>query len=421
MNRQNSRKLRSQKGMSTLVVVLLLLFVATMVTLYTANTSIREQQVSANQYRADQALSAANLGLDYAQAYYTKFSGPDADGDYDTDDLTVPLLARSGEGQALTVSVSFTDGDPTVDRPHPVTGIADGDPTNDALDFPHTVTSVGYSDDLSATRTIQIMLNFSGVIPGGGHPGFPLIAKGVAASGGNFTIINRFSHATIWTGADSTALGSAETYVNDPLDPATTRAQLIDITGAPDPAQVLHASYSKAGLNSDVIESDDNLANMTGDQFFESFINESKPTTRAFADAIGQRWDDADITWNELEVSDGVRGMVWIDCPADGEWKISGLMNQLGSEQFPISLFINCDFVTTGSGTPGIDVIGLIYVIGDWDSGGNFEVQGGIIVEGDVDNSGTPTIVFDDNLYDGSLGTPPGGVGTTLSGTWKDW
>ena len=96
-------------------------------------------------------------------------------------------------------------------------------------------------------------------------------------------------------------------------------------------------------------------------------------------------------------------------------------MNPIGSEQFPVSLFVNGDFTTTGSGAPGIDVVGLIYVIGDWDSGGNFEVQGGVIVEGEVDNSGTPTIVFDDSLYDGSLGTPPGAFSSLQSGTWKDW
>lgn len=408
-------KLRTQKGMSTLVIVLLLLFVATMVTLYTASTSIREQQVSANQYRADQALSAANLGLDYAQAYYTKFAGPDADGDGAVDVLTVPSGILTGAGQTVSASVTFTDGDAAVDRN------ADGNFTNDALDAPHTLTAVGYSDDGSATRTIQIRVDAAGLIPAGGHPGFPLIAKGIAASGGNFTLINRFSHATIWTGADSTALGSAETYVNDPLDPAVTYAEKVDITGAPDPTQVLHASYSKAGLNSDVIESDDNLINFTGDQFFESFINENKPTVRAFAESIGQRFDDGSVNWNDLEVSDGVRGIVWIDCPADGEWRVSGTMNPLGSVQYPISLFINCDFTTTGTGTPGIEVIGLIYVIGDWDSGGNFEVQGGVIVEGDVDNKGTPTIVFDENMYDGSLGTPPGGYGSVISGTWKDW
>jgi hypothetical protein len=78
MNKQRSRKLHQEKGLVTLAIILLLLFVATLVTLYTANTTVREQQVSANQYRADQALSAANAGLDYALAYYSKYAGPDA-------------------------------------------------------------------------------------------------------------------------------------------------------------------------------------------------------------------------------------------------------------------------------------------------------------------------------------------------------
>jgi hypothetical protein len=415
MNRQNYRKLRFQKGMSTLVVVLLLLFVATMVTLYAANTSIREQQVSANQYRADQALSAANLALDYGQAYYTKYVGADGDdppdGAVNILDLGADGLLLTGVNQTVRATVTFTDSDAAVDRN------GDGDFTNDALDFPHTLTAVGYSDDDSARRTLEIRIDSGGVIPPGGHPGFPLVAKGISGSGGNFTVINRFSHATIWTGAGSTALGSAETYVSDPLDPPSTHAEYVDISGAPDPLQVLHASYSKAGLNSDVIEGDDNLTNMTGDQFFESFIQENKITTRSFADAKSQRWDAADIAWDELEVSDGVRGVVWID----GDWSASGSTNALGSELFPISLFINGDFTTAGSGAPGIDVFGLIYVIGDWDSGGNFEVQGGVIVEGDVDNTGNPTIVFDNNLYDGSLGVPPGAFGTVLHGTWKDW
>jgi hypothetical protein len=62
-----------------------------------------------------------------------------------------------------------------------------------------------------------------------------------------------------------------------------------------------------------------------------------------------------------------------------------------------------------------------MYIIGDWSGSGNFAVQGGAIVEGDVNNTGTPTIVYDENLYDGSLGNPPGSVAAILAGTWKDW
>lgn len=404
------KKMQHEKGMSTLVVVLLLLFVATLVTLYTANSMVREQQVSANQYRSDQALSAANLGLDYAVAYFTKFTGPDANLDGVVDVLTVPSSLLTGLGQTVSARVTFTDGDPLVDRNE------DSIFDNDALDFPHTLTATGYSDDTSATRTMELQIGTAGATSGGGFPGFPLIAKGIAGSGGNFSIINRFSNATIWTGSDASTLGSAETYVLDPTNPATTRAELIDITGSPDPNLVLHASYSKAGLNSDVLEGDDNLWNMSDDQFFESFIRENKTTMRGLADSIGQRFDAADITWDQLATA-GMSGVVWID----GDWSVSGSLNQLGTEQLPISLFINGDFTSTGSGTPGIDIIGLLYVIEDWDSGGNFEIQGGAIIEGNVDNKGTPTIVYDEDLYNGSLGVPPGGFAVVMTGTWKDW
>lgn len=414
MNRQYPRKLHLEKGMATLVIILLLLFVATLVTLYTASSTIREQQVSANQYRADQALSAANAGLDYGLAYYTENAGPDANNDGAVDILAIPapLLTDPDSGKIVTSTVTFTDSDSAVDRN------GDLDFNNDAADRPHTLTSTGWSDDESATRIISIEVDIFGLSPGGGLPGFPLVAKGIAGSGGNFAIINRFSHATIWTGADASALGSAETYVLNPLDPPLTRAEYIDFTGSPDPTKVLHASYSKAGLNSDVIENDDNLKNMTNDEFFASFMIENKPTIRSFADGIGQRFDADSISWSDLEVvDDGIKGLVWID----GDWSESGSMNTIGSEQYPISLIINGDFTTTGTGTPGLDAIGLIYVIGDWDSGGNFEVQGGVIVEGNVDNKGTPTIVYDNNLYDGSLGNPPGSIAALMSGTWKDW
>jgi len=406
MNKQHFKKLHGEKGMVTMVIILLLLFVATMVTLYTANSTVREQQVSANQYRSDQALSAANAGLDYALAYYAKYSGPDGrdlanndlTGDGIMDDLNLNLPALGG---GVTVQITIVDAS------------GGSDPCNG----PHTITATGFSDDLSATRTISIEVDSFGLIPGGGLPGFPLIAKGIAASGGNFSIINRFSHATIWTGADTTALGSAETYVRDPLNPPSSRAELIDITGSPDPNLVLHASYSQGGLNSDVVENDDNLTNISDDEFFQNFMIETKTTVRQFAIGKSQRFDEDEISWNDLEVSDGIRGLVWID----GNFRESGSLSTIGSEEFPITLIINGDFTTTGAGAPGITLIGMLYIIGDWDSGGNFNVQGSVIVEGDVDNSGNPTIVYDENLYDGALGNPPGGIAAVLGGTWKDW
>jgi hypothetical protein len=412
MNKQNFRKLHHEKGMSTLVIVLLLLFVATMVTLYTASSAMREQQISANQFRADQALSNANAGLDYAQAFYAKYSGPDADRDGVIDTavgqpgigLDANIVDFGGLGQTMPVPVvEFFDVDG-------VTDAVDG-----AFNGPHTIVSKGFSDDRTATRTVTIEVNVLGLTPSGGLPGFPLIAKGLAGSLGNFSIINRYTHATIWTGADATAFGSAETYVADPNDPPSSREDYISIAGSPDPDSVLHASYSAAGLNSDVIEGDDNLTNMTDDEFFLSFINETKDTVKAFAEGNGQRFDARNGLWDELVAKD-ISGLVWVD----GDMSETGDLAQLGTEKYPVTLIVNGALETGGAGNPSITLVGLLYVIGDWTSRGNFNIQGGAVVEGDVNNSGNPTIVFDDELYRGGLGSP-GSLGAINAGTWKDW
>ena len=407
MNKQRFRKLHHEKGMSTLVIVMILLFVATLVTLYTANSMVREQQVSANQYRADKALSTANAGLDYAIAYYAVNSGPDADGD----DIVDNNILKDTRFKDL-VNVTYTDGDDTVDQD------GDGDPTNDAFDRPHTITAIGTTEDSSATRTITVEVDLFGLLPSGSLPGFPMVTKGVAGNFGNFTIINRYSNATIWSGAGTSVIGSANTYVADPNDLPANHAEFVSFAGSPDPDQVLNASYSKAGLNSDVIEGDVNLANMTGDEFFRNFMLEDKQTVKAFAAGIGQLFDGDAITWNELEVADGIKGLVWID----GDFSTSGNLETIGSENYPLLLIIDGNFSTGGSGkNDEVTLIGMIYVIGDWTSRGNFIVQGGAIVGGDVDTSGTPVIIYDEALYDGSLGNPLGSIAAIKAGTWKDW
>jgi Tfp pilus assembly protein PilX len=55
-----------QRGMATLVVVMVLFFIVAMVAAYTSRNMIFEQRASANQYRATQALEAAEAGAQWA-------------------------------------------------------------------------------------------------------------------------------------------------------------------------------------------------------------------------------------------------------------------------------------------------------------------------------------------------------------------
>lgn len=59
---------RRQRGVATLVVVLVLFFVVSMVAAYTNRNLIFEQRTSSNQYRSTQALEAAEAGLEWITA-----------------------------------------------------------------------------------------------------------------------------------------------------------------------------------------------------------------------------------------------------------------------------------------------------------------------------------------------------------------
>lgn len=84
-----------QSGVATLVVVLVLLFSISGLTLYAANTGILEQKISGNDYRARQLSDAAEAGIEFTVAWLagntpTWVTDPD-DADYEVagDDLTV--------------------------------------------------------------------------------------------------------------------------------------------------------------------------------------------------------------------------------------------------------------------------------------------------------------------------------------------
>lgn len=62
------RSSRRQRGVGTLIVVMVLFFVVSLVAAYTSRNLIFEQRTSANQYRSTQALEAAEAGLEWAIA-----------------------------------------------------------------------------------------------------------------------------------------------------------------------------------------------------------------------------------------------------------------------------------------------------------------------------------------------------------------
>lgn len=58
-----------QRGVSTLVVAIVLLIAATFLTFFAAKVGIQEQRMSANDYRHKEAFATAEAGLDRAKAF----------------------------------------------------------------------------------------------------------------------------------------------------------------------------------------------------------------------------------------------------------------------------------------------------------------------------------------------------------------
>ena len=69
LNRSDfGRAAQAQRGVATLVVVMVLFFIVSLVAAYTSRNMIFEQRTSANQYRSTQAIEAAEAGVEWALA-----------------------------------------------------------------------------------------------------------------------------------------------------------------------------------------------------------------------------------------------------------------------------------------------------------------------------------------------------------------
>ena len=257
--------------------------------------------------------------------------------------------------------------------------------------------------------------------PGLGGPAFPLITKRMNNPNGNMTIINRFANRTVWSGSQQNLTGSVATYILD----AGLTWNCNDIANHDNcvlndnqMSYTQKASDGQDNVNADIIDADPNLGNLTSDQFFENFFGRSKTEMKKIADELGHVFPST-VEWASLKDK---MPLVWIDA-AGGEYNVNGGVVQLGTELDPMVLIVDGDLEIGGVGSDILQLVGLLYVTGTWDASAGMTVQGQVIVETSVYGvgSGNPTLIYDADLFGGKLGPPPGTLGATVPGTWKDW
>jgi len=427
-----------QSGAVVLVTAVVLVIAGTVLAFMTAKVVLNETKISANDYRTNQAVQAAQAAVDRGMAAFTANKGIDATLTAPTPDQIVDYI------EACRI--------PPSDFPSDLTSAAELSDTSDKLESSSgfyyysndastgdrcsargatdrgTLFGVGWSDDCTATRTISVCLGFPPLFAGDNGPEQPFIAKGSVNLGGNATIINRYTNISVWSGENASVQDSAfETYLR-PEGTSITDFSSAALISTDETANTQEVSNADSGLGLDIVVNDKTLSNATKEQFWYTYFADSKSNVRdnaAFVDiSTGETSEGvqlADIDTSEQDI-------IWIgdktldpdtDPPSSDKFNLG---DDIGTLANPVTLFVNGDLDIAANKT----IYGLVYVTGKLKLAGGVTIIGTIINEStdtDANKSvGTNNIVFRPfGPETGGATTPKYGPGIVIPGSWKDW
>src|SRR5574338_556199 len=373
-----------QHGAATLLVSMVLLVAATLIILYTSQTTITEQHMSANEMRQKQALAAAQAGIDAAIA------GANASGGNLAQIPNTTGLGASPKGSYRSVFCKGTLGNAGLPAcaatPRDLVCISPA-----ADEAQSWLVSCGWSDDNTSVQRIVTYVGKLAPLPN--SPTNPLISKGAVNVGGNATVVNYFNNLTTWTGSTLTSSSATgKTMVANPAMPYQT-------SYTTDPASLASAVKGNSGCGTgnylictttsglagpDVVASDTTLSNLNDAQFFANFFGTSPAEYRnLMADKI--------LTNSEASVNGAFSTpqIYWIDVPAGQTFNLNQNIGTLSD---------SVTGIVTGGGSPNI--------------------FGSMVVEGSVNTNGAPNIIY----YPSALGnTNKLSKFASMPGTWRDF
>jgi len=396
--------LNHQRGFATLLTSLIILIGITLITLFTARTTLMEQRISANHYRSSQAYAAAYAAYSYGFGYFNQ-------GGFDQNNDGVIDYT-----QAAPYSLNLTSANSTQTS---ATLYFDNNVSNCSASPPNfsqgKLVGEGLSDDGKGRHTINQCVTTLDILRGGG-PEQPLISRSSVSLTGNASVINRYGNTTIWSG-DPVILGnsnSIKTYIRDAGTPLSAATTVLESTDSTEATQII--SSSNLGIGLDIIESDPALSGLTADDFFDNTFVLSRDQIKTLAQNAGQLFTDDDIA-----DTDGLTGLIWIE----GDSSLSG--GDIGTRAQPAIVIFNGNAQITGNPT----IHGLVYVCGQLKVSGTVSVVGAAVIEGDpslvpagqnpVIGNGTLNQVFAPSLLQNDDKPPLVGLTVAESGTWKDW
>ncbi len=418
---------RRQRGVGTLVVVLVLFFVISLVAAYSSRNMIFEQKTSANQYRSTQAFETADAGAEWALAMVNAGR---------IDSLCAPTpnaaatsfrdryLAIDPATGAVTAKTSPGGGTLTPECVRTAAGWSCSCPDNG---LPVLVAPVGSAP----APAFRLTVNPSGT---GGRPGvFYLRSQactrlsdnclGTLGVGAQGDAVARVTVQVALKGAIATPpsaaltaggaidLGGAAARVTntEPLVNGTT----IDARGAVAPAGLTLVSTPGTPGGSSVVDIDTGLP-AAPDLMFASVFGMNRDTYKQQPATIVLSCPaQCGAAALSAMAAKNPGRILWLE----GDASLDAAVD-IGSASSPVVLVSHGNLVATAPAR----IFGLVYAYNDagpWVTGGSPTVQGAVVAEGDVGGNGAPIIVYDLGILNtlrlasGSFVRVPGG--------WKDF
>jgi hypothetical protein len=422
---------RAQRGIASLIIVMVLFFIASMVAAYTSRNLIFEQRTSANQYVSTQAMETAEAGIEWAIGMLNHGR---IDANCDSSTLLTDTTFRE---RHLEVDAAdsyrikrLTAGSPA--QPAQATCVWNGNawdcacPTAaDGVVLPTAPTGTGVFpafrvrfinastvqypnvvrvESNGCTRLAEACLSFTG-------QGLSNEGRTVARS-----LLAMTSALPRPPSAALTAGGNVNLTGNAPLALLNVDADVggVTIRAAGNVNVDTGVLFSMPGTPGELsLTANDVSLPATADSFFADVFN-MWPVTQRHQPATITLDCDA-VACNAATVRDVAAQNpgrpIWLQGNLDID---SG--GDIGSAASPVLLVIegDLDFIND------ITIHGLVYVrSADWPTAGTGTVRGAVIAQGDVSGAGTPRIVYDRALLD-SLRLSTGSF-VRVPGGWRDF
>jgi len=401
---------RRQRGATSLLISVLIMFLAAVLIIGVSRTTTLEQRMSGNELRARQAFAAAQAGLEHAVDHLT--SNP-LGIDRDENDVADTVAARENVAPA---TYRFVYCDPSQE---PACPDAPGYPSCTMVPENFRtplIVSCGWSDDLTGRRMIRQQAT---AIPGlGGTPNAPAVAKGVVNVTGSATVWNFFSNLTFWTGGSLQSIGnSGKSYIRNPVlpppadsvAPPNPSANETGTGADDDPCAAVKCwveSTNKNTTGPDVIADDPALNGLSDDLMFQNYLG--AVDLASYKETVANR----SITAGQAGTLDDNGGVTGEAIVIDGDTTLPN--GTIGTRDEPVVLVIDGDWLGGN-----VTVWGVVYVTGNVDVAGNPLVYGAMVAEGSMEGTGSLDLVYDPSAIANARDRT--GSSTFAAGSWRDW